>query len=83
MNTENLKGLIASELIIVAREEKDKRPTELNFEELIDVTDSIVKKLILYGVVGRSEQLKPKQQICYKSNEPCKYDCTGLCKESC
>ena len=55
MNTENLKGLIASELIIVAREEKDKRPTELNFEELIDVTDSIVKKLILYGVVWRSE----------------------------
>lgn len=54
MNTENLKGLIASELIIVAREEKDKRPTELNFEELIDVTDSIVKKLILYGVVKSS-----------------------------
>ena len=51
MNTENLKGLIASELIIVAREEKDKRPTELNFKELIDVTDIIVKKLILYGVI--------------------------------
>ena len=33
-------------------------------------------------VVGRSEQLKPKEQICYKSNEPCKYDCSGLCKES-
>lgn len=35
------------------------------------------------NVVGRSEQLKPKEQICYKSNEPCKYDCSGLCKESC
>jgi hypothetical protein len=21
--------------------------------------------------------------ICYKSNEPCKFDCKGLCKESC
>jgi hypothetical protein len=21
-------------------------------------------------------------KICYKSNEPCKYDCQGLCKES-
>lgn len=21
-------------------------------------------------------------QICYKTNEPCKYDCTGLCRES-
>jgi hypothetical protein len=39
--------------------------------------------LILFGVVGQSEQLKPKEQICYKSNNPCKYDCSGLCKESC
>ena len=60
MNTENLKGLIASELIIVAREEKDKRPTELNFEELIDVTDSIVKKLSIPDVVEQSEQLCDK-----------------------
>jgi len=29
------------------------------------------------------EWLKPKPQICYKSNELCKYDCSGLCKESC
>jgi hypothetical protein len=27
-------------------------------------------------------ELKPKQE-CYKSEEPCKYDCSGLCKESC
>lgn len=26
------------------------------------------------------EQLK---QICYKTNEPCNYNCNGLCKESC
>ena len=75
MNTENLKGLIASELIIVAREEKGKRPTELNFEELIDVTDSIVKKLILYGVVGQSEQLADD-----KSYQPCD-GCNTSCKE--
>lgn len=24
-----------------------------------------------------------KQQICYKTNEHCKYDCQGLCKDSC
>lgn len=41
------------------------------------------KQLIITDVVLQSEQLKPKQQICYKSNEPCKYDCSGLCKESC
>jgi hypothetical protein len=22
-------------------------------------------------------------QICYKSNEPCKFNCSGLCRESC
>ena len=27
-------------------------------------------------------ELKPKQE-CYKSGEPCEYDCSGLCKESC
>lgn len=24
-----------------------------------------------------------KQQICYKTNKPCPYNCKGLCKESC
>ncbi len=37
----------------------------------------------LFNVVGQSEQLKPERQICYKNNEVCKYDCSGLCKESC
>ena len=37
----------------------------------------------LLDVVGQSEQLKPEPQICYKSNEVCRYDCSGLCKESC
>lgn len=32
-------------------------------------------------VVLQSEQLPPPQ-ICYKTNEPCKHDCRGLCKES-
>jgi len=42
-------------------------------------TDSILR---LFSVVGRSEQLQPEQE-CYKSGEPCKYGCSGLCKESC
>lgn len=33
-------------------------------------------------VVGQSEQLQPEQE-CYKSGELCKYNCSGLCKESC
>ena len=27
-------------------------------------------------------ELKPEQE-CYKSGEPCEYNCSGLCKESC
>jgi len=38
------------------------------------------EQLRLSNVVGQSEQLPP--QICYKTNEPCKHNCSGLCKES-
>ena len=47
-----------------------------------DLLDAVRKALRIHDVVGRSEQLKPKPQICYKSNEPYKYNCSGLCKES-
>lgn len=47
-----------------------------------DLLDAVRKALRIHDVVGRSEQLKPEPQICYKSNEPCKYNCSGLCKES-
>jgi hypothetical protein len=42
----------------------------------------INEALRIHDVVGRSEQLQPEQE-CYKSGEPCKYGCSGLCKESC
>ena len=45
------KPTIASELIIEATEMKGKRPTQLNFEELIDVIESVVKKLTTPVVV--------------------------------
>ena len=51
------KLTIASELIIEAIEMKGKRPTQLNFEELIDVVESVVKKLTITDVSMRSEQL--------------------------
>ena len=47
------------------------------------IIETCNRALTIPVVVGQSEQLKPKEQICYKSNEPCKYDCSGLCKESC
>ena len=51
-----------------------------NYENLANA----LKEAINYSqcCMGEAEQLKPKEQICYKSNEPCKYDCSGLCKES-
>jgi len=51
--------------------------------ECLMIADEIIQLFSIPVVVGQSEQLKPKPQICYKSNELCKYDCSGLCKESC
>jgi hypothetical protein len=62
MNDNDLKGKIACELIIEATETKGKRPTQLNFDELIDVVTCVVKKLTIPVVVGRSEQLKCDHQ---------------------
>ena len=31
---------------------------------------------------SKEEEKETEVQICYKSQEPCKYDCPGLCKES-
>lgn len=45
MNKNKLKGAVASELIIVAMETKGKRPTQLNFEEMIDVVTDVVNKI--------------------------------------
>lgn len=79
MDKDKLKGAVASELIIVAMETKGKRPTQLNFEEMIDVVADVVNRISAHPMLADST---PSQE-CYKSGEPCKYDCSGLCKESC
>ena len=53
------------------------------FNKVYKDAKALVKKLTIADVVGQSEQLKQEGQVCYKSNKPCEYDCTGLCKESC
>ena len=69
MKDKDYKGIIAAELIIVAREEKGKRPTELTFIELIDVTDSIVKKLLIHGVSQQRELLEAYTKQVKEDNE--------------
>lgn len=68
-------------------EETGKDANRLPYQSICSVTIDYVewleRQLRQYNVVRQSEQLKPEPQICYKSNEPCKYDCSGLCKESC
>jgi len=49
----------------------------------IDWAEDLVKNCFIPHVVEQREQLKSKEQICYKSNESCKYYCSGLCRESC
>ncbi|AKG94308.1 hypothetical protein AVT42_gp52 [Polaribacter phage P12002S] len=60
------KLTIASELIIKSTEMKGKRPTQLNFEELIDVVESLVKNLALSDVSQRSEPLGCNVKNCYR-----------------
>lgn len=62
MNQKVDKTAIASELIIEAAEMKGKRPTQLNFQELIDVVESIVKKLTIPDVSSSCEWCGAKKE---------------------
>lgn len=54
MDKQLKKGTIASELIIVAREMKGKRPTELNFDEMIDVVEEVINKISAYPILANN-----------------------------
>ena len=54
--TDIKRTMIASLLIEQATELKGKRPTELGFEDLVDVVQGVIKKCSIPAVVGRSEQ---------------------------
>ena len=54
MDKDKLKGAVASELIIVAMETKGKRPTQLNFEEMVDVVVDVVNKNFILADVSSS-----------------------------
>ena len=57
MTEQDLKGLIASDLIIVATETKGKMPSKLNFTELIDVVTDVVKNCSIPDVSQQRELL--------------------------
>ena len=46
--------------------------------------ERIVESNVESAIVGKTvlADSTPSQE-CYKSGEPCKYDCSGLCKDSC
>jgi len=55
MDKNKLKSAVASELIIHAMEDKSKRPTQLNFEEMIDVVSEVVIKISDYAISDQCE----------------------------
>jgi hypothetical protein len=55
--TDIKRTMIASLLIEQATELKGKRPTELGFEDLVDVVQGVVKNCSIPVVVRQSEQL--------------------------
>lgn len=68
MDKDKLKGAVASELIIVAMETKGKRPTQLNFEEMIDVVADVVNKISAYHMLADSLPLSELKQTLYEVN---------------
>ena len=73
------RTMIASRLIIEAGEQYHKRPTQLKFEELVDVVQAVVKNCFIPPVVKRSELLICGNCKCKHSNK--EYD--GYCSQSC
>lgn len=68
---------------ILQKHEPNRFPLENNYVKAMhEYAVWYHKKLSQHDVSGRSEQLPPEQE-CYKSGKPCKYNCSGLCKESC
>jgi len=53
--TDIKRTMIASLLIEQATESKGKRPTELGFEDLVDVVQRVVKNCSIPAIVGQSK----------------------------
>lgn len=45
MDKNKIKLVVASEMIIISHETKGKKPSDLTFEEMVDVVTDIVVKL--------------------------------------
>ena len=67
MDKDKLKGAVASELIIVAMETKGKRPTQLDFEEMIDVVTDVVNKISTYPMLTDSRSFKIGEIVYHRS----------------
>ena len=67
MNKDKLKGAVASELIIVATKMKGKRPTKLNFEEMIDVVTDVVNKISAYPMLTDRHSFKIGDTVYHRS----------------
>lgn len=60
--------------------EDDKYLQPLNLQYWLD--SEIIGNIHDNPELFKKEKTNVKQQICYKTNEPCPYDCKGLCKDS-
>jgi len=59
--------------------------TDAEFSKIKSRKDCPYKSESCIQVRDNQHEVEPKagEVMCYKSGEPCKYDCQGLCKESC
>lgn len=62
----------------------EKGVSRLNFEDLLKICEILDVKI--WDLVAKELIVKFSEEAedpCYKTNDPCKYGCTGQCKESC
>ena len=66
------RTMIASQLIIEAGEQYHKRPTQLKFEELVDVVQAVVKNCFIPPVMP---SLQHSDDMCFHECPNCNSRC--------
>lgn len=78
MNTEDIIKEIFKNHGFHKGSDSDNKAQQIIYEWELPEVIELIQKLSL-----PSNEEKREVRVCYKDGKPCKYDCKGLCKESC
>lgn len=82
---DGLSAKDAYEVLIRKLKEKEKSNTEYkeNYAKALAMYTDTEERAIESMIAVSERVSKEKINICYKTNEECKYNCKGLCKDNC